>query len=125
MLRERQNKERPLPARLQAAMRRLENAKAARTEAAELVNDLVEKLVAAKVGLGEAESKLLEAEQELQAVKQQVADGQATVMAASFQHVLLQSMAPELAQGLWAACLQHYRQMATAGGAGRDCRRCR
>ena len=93
VLRERQKKERPLPARLQAATHRLEKAKAARTEAAELVTDLEEKLVAAKVGLDEAESKLLEAEQELQAVKQQVADGQATVMAASFQHALLQRMA--------------------------------
>ena len=61
---------------------------------------------------------MLEAEQELQAVKQQVADGQATVMAANFQHVLLQSLAPELAQGSWAACVQHYSHMVAAGGAG-------
>ncbi len=65
VLRERQKKERPLPARLQAATHRLEKAKAARTEAAELVTDLEEKLIAAKVGLDEAESKLLEAEQKL------------------------------------------------------------
>ena len=54
MLRERQKKERPLPARLQATTCRLEKAKAARAEAVELVTDLEEKLVAAKVGLDEA-----------------------------------------------------------------------
>jgi hypothetical protein len=118
VLRERQRKERPLPARLQAATHRLEKAKAAQVEATELVDDLEEELAAAKVGLGEAENKLLEAEQELQEVKQQVADGQATGMAASFQHVLLQNMTPEHAQGLWASCLQHYSQMVAAGGAG-------
>ncbi len=66
VLRERQKKESPLPARLQAATRRLEEAKAAQVEATVLVADLEEQLAAAKVGLGKAESKLLEAQQELQ-----------------------------------------------------------
>ncbi len=71
VLRERQKKERPLPARLPATARRFEKANAAQVEATALVAHLEEQLAAAKVGLGEAEGKLLEAAQELQAVKQQ------------------------------------------------------
>jgi hypothetical protein len=117
-LRERQRKERPLPARLQAATHRLEKAAAAQAEASVAVANLAEQMVAAKVVLEEADDKLLEAEMELHGVKQQVADGQATVMASCFQHVLLQSMTQEQAQGLWAACMNHYGQMVAAGGAG-------
>ena len=53
--------------------------------------------------LVEAGEKLQEAEKELHGVKQQVADGQATVMASCFQHVLLQSMNQEQAQSVWGA----------------------
>ncbi len=80
--------------------------------------NLTAQLAAAKVMLDEADVKLREAEKELHGVKQKVAEGQTTVMASCFQHVLQQSMTQEQAPSLWGASMHHYGHLVAAGGAG-------
>ena len=78
-----QKKERPLPARLQAATARDEKAKAAQAEAIKKVASLEEQLRLAKVQLEESNQQAAAAAAELLAVKQTAGEDLAAVTAAS------------------------------------------
>ena len=80
LLKDKQRKARPLPARLQAATDRLAKAKLQQEEAIEQAKTLKEKLEAAERELMEANAKVTEAEKELQAVTELAAIGSSVTM---------------------------------------------
>jgi hypothetical protein len=88
-----QKKERPLPARLQAATARDEKAKAAQAEAIKKVASLEEQLRLAKVQLEESNQQAAAAAAELLAVKQTAGEDLAAVTAASMVAAVQQVLA--------------------------------
>ena len=88
-----QKKERPLPARLQAATARDEKAKAAQAEAIKKVASLEEQLRLAKVQLEESNQQAAAAAAELLAVKQTAGEDLAAVTAASMAAAVQQVLA--------------------------------
>ena len=88
-----QKRERPLPARLQAATARDEKAKAAQAEAVKKVAGLEEQLRLAKLHLEESNQQAALAAAELQAVKQTAGEDLAAVTAASMVAAVQQVLA--------------------------------
>ena len=126
-LREQQRKERPLPARLQSATHRLEKEESARAgvAAAMAAGELaLAELAAAqavlKTQLTEADGKVLEAQAELQGVRQQIAAGQTDGLASSLQQVfgLHLGLAPQQADYILQQVLLQWGIMAASGGPG-------
>ena len=89
-----QKKERPLPARLQAATARDEKAKAAQAEAIKKVASLEEQLRLAKVQLEESNQQAAAAAAELLAVKQTTGEDLAAVTLASMVAAVQQALCP-------------------------------
>ena len=95
LLRDQQKKERPLPARLQAATYRLEKLKASQAEQIAKLDAAKEEAVSLEEGLAEINTKLAEAEAEMAAVRRQAAEGEAASAFTCMQQVLLASMSQE------------------------------
>jgi hypothetical protein len=116
-LREQQRQARPLPARLQAATHRLEKFKTAQAEAAESIDSLKAKLEAEETAKFEIDAKVAEAEAEMQAVKRQVADGEAASVISRMKQVLCSSMDAGLAASLVSQVSQLYGSQVASGPA--------
>ena len=116
-LREQQRQARPLPARLQAATHRLEKFKTAQAEAAESIDSLKAKLEAEETAKLEIDAKVAEAEAEMQAVKRQVADGEAASVISCMKQLLGSSMDAGLAASLVSQVSQLYGSQVASGPA--------
>ena len=117
-----QKKERPLPARMQAASARVEKTKVAHAEAVKKVATVEEQLKLAKENLEETGKQAKEAEAELQAVKmaagEDLASATAVSMVGAVQQVLAQVHDAKVVQEMVDTIKMHFQMLMTGAGAG-------